>query len=90
MLRSTRISAVPSTTCPEVTLSPVERHERRRQKRRDEIARWSFRAAFILLVFALGIALGQALHDNPKPGGSVTVERTLSLPSVPPGSTITP
>ena len=44
----------------------------------------------ILLVFAGGIALGQALHDNPKPGGTVTLERTVSLPSVPPGSTITP
>ncbi len=73
-----------------MTLSPVERHERRRQKRREEIARWSFRGAIILVVFALGIALGQALHDNPKAGGSVTIERTLSLPSVPPGSTITP
>jgi hypothetical protein len=44
----------------------------------------------ILVVFALGIALGQALHDNPKPGGSITLERTVSLPTVPPGSTITP
>jgi hypothetical protein len=43
-----------------------------------------------LLVFALGIALGQALHDNPKPGDTVTLERTLSIPSVPPGSTVSP
>jgi hypothetical protein len=71
-------------------LSPLERHERRRRKRREEIARWSFRAALLLLVLAIGIALGEALHDNPKPGGTITLERTLSLPSVPPGSTITP
>ena len=71
-------------------MSPLERHARRRRRRREEIARWSFRAALILLVFGLGIALGQALHDNPKPGGTLTLERTVSLPSVPPGSTITP
>jgi hypothetical protein len=44
----------------------------------------------VLLVFGLGIALGQALHDNPKPGGTVSFERTMSVPSVPPGSTATP
>jgi len=71
-------------------MSPLERHARRRRRRREEIARWSVRAALILLVFGVGIALGQALHDNPKPGGTVTLERTVSLPSVPPGSTITP
>jgi hypothetical protein len=71
-------------------MSPLERHARRRRRRREELARWSFRGALILLVFGLGIALGQALHDNPKPGGTVTLERTVSLPSVPPGSTITP
>ncbi len=47
-------------------------------------------AAVVLLAFALGIALGEALHDNPKPGGTITFERTLSVPSAPPGSTVTP
>jgi hypothetical protein len=71
-------------------MSPLERHARRRRRRREELSRWSFRVALLLVVFGLGIALGQALHDNPKPGGTVTLERTVSLPSVPPGSTITP
>ena len=71
-------------------LSPLERQARRRQRRRQELVRWGIRAAVILVVFALGIALGEALHDNPKPGGSITLERTVSLPRVPPGSTITP
>ena len=44
----------------------------------------------ILLVFALGIALGEAVHDNPNPGKTFTIERTVRLPHVPPGSTITP
>jgi len=33
----------------------------------------------VLLVFALGIALGQALSDNPQPGGSITQSRTFTL-----------
>lgn len=52
--------------------------------------RWGLITAIALLVFALGVALGQALHDNPKPGGTVTLERTLTIPTGPPGSTVTP
>jgi hypothetical protein len=41
-------------------------------------------AAGVLVVFALGIGLGQALNDNPKPGGSQTLVRTLKpLPLTP-------
>ncbi len=73
------------------TLSPVQRNERRRRRRRDEVMRWGIRVALALLVFALGVALGQALHDNPKPGQTVTLERTLHLPrGGNPGSTVTP
>jgi hypothetical protein len=36
------------------------------------------------LVFAVGIAFGQALHDNPKPGGTQSLVRTLQpLPLAP-------
>jgi hypothetical protein len=35
-------------------------------------------------VFVLGVALGEALHDNPKPGGEQTLVRTLKpLPLAP-------
>jgi hypothetical protein len=45
----------------------------------------------VLVVFAVGVALGQALHDNPKPGETTTLERTLTVPtSGNPGSTVTP
>ncbi len=38
----------------------------------------------VLLVFALGIAVGEALHDNPKPGGTQSLVRTLQpLPLAP-------
>jgi hypothetical protein len=73
------------------TLTPVERRERRKRRRREEVSRWAIRVLVIALVFALGIALGQALHDNPKPGETITLERTLSVPtSGNPASTVTP
>ncbi|HZQ15349.1 MAG TPA: hypothetical protein VFA82_01120 [Gaiellaceae bacterium] len=46
------------------------------------------RAALLLAalaaVFAVGVAVGESLHDNPKPGGSQTLVRTLDpLPLLP-------
>jgi hypothetical protein len=38
---------------------------------------WVVTTLLFLLVFLLGIALGQALHDNPKPGGTQTIVRTF-------------
>ena len=73
-----------------MTLSPGERSQRRRQRRRSELVRWGVVGLVVVIVFGLGVALGQALHDNPNPSGTVTLERTLSIPSVPPGATVTP
>jgi hypothetical protein len=37
-----------------------------------------------VVVFAVGIALGEALHDNPSPDGTQTLVRTLQpLPLAP-------
>lgn len=33
----------------------------------------------VAAVLVLGIALGMSLHDNPRPSGPVTVERTVPL-----------
>lgn len=72
-------------------LTPVQRDERRRLRRKREIIRWSIRVLLVLLVFALGIALGQTIQDNPEPGRTVTFDRTLHVPtSGNPGSTVTP
>jgi len=72
-------------------LTPVERNERRRLQRRREVIRWSIRVLLVLLVFSLGVALGQAIHDNPEPGRTVTFDRTLHVPTTgAQGSTITP
>jgi hypothetical protein len=46
---------------------------RRRQRRRRRI----YVAVLVLCAFAIGVALGQALHDNPRPGGTQTVILTF-------------
>jgi hypothetical protein len=38
---------------------------------------WALRAAGLLVVFAIGIALGQALDDSSPPSGTETSVRTL-------------
>ena len=41
-------------------------------------------AVALAAAFAVGIALGEALHDNPRPGGTRTFVRTLHpLPIAP-------
>ena len=72
-------------------LTPVEREVRRRRRRRQELIRWGVRVGLALLIFVLGIALGQALHDNPNPGSTITLQRTLQIPTGGnPASTVTP
>ena len=39
--------------------------------------RWLLGILFVAVVFAVGVAVGRALHDNPKPGVTVTTVRTL-------------
>ena len=46
--------------------------------------------ALLVVVFGLGVAVGEALNDNPKPGGEQTLVRTLTpLPLVPAAATTT-
>ena len=41
-------------------------------------------AAGAVVVFIVGVAVGEAAHDNPKPGGTQTLVRTLRpLPLAP-------
>ena len=44
----------------------------------------------VLVVFAVGIALGQALSDGPPPPSTATYVRTLEPRPQPPGTTTTP
>ena len=62
----------------------------RRRRRTPVVLRWSVRVAVACAVFAAGIALGQALDDNPKPARTRTVVRTLKpLPINPVPVTVT-
>jgi hypothetical protein len=48
-----------------------------RRRRRRLFPSWIVTLLLFVLVFCLGIALGQALHDNPKPGGTQTIVQTF-------------
>jgi hypothetical protein len=63
----------------------VSRLERRRRKNstRRRVA-W---ALALVVVFAVGIALGQALEDNPRPASTITQDRTFTVP--PESATVT-
>ena len=39
--------------------------------------RWLVALVVVAAVFAFGVALGEALHDNPKPGITVTTVSTV-------------
>ena len=57
---------------------------RRRRAPRRRWPRIVFTVVAVAMAFIGGIGLGEALHDNPKAGGTQTVVRTLRpLPLVP-------
>jgi hypothetical protein len=61
-----------------VTLDRESLTQRRARRRRRAITwRWVAGAALLVCVFVVGLALGEALHDNPTPGGQKTTKRTL-------------
>jgi hypothetical protein len=39
--------------------------------------RWVLAVFVATVVFAVGIAVGEAIHDNPKPGITITSVRTI-------------
>jgi len=69
----------------------IERARPRRRRREGRRLRPLVLAAGLLLAFTVGIALGQALQDNPQPGGTQTGVRTLHPLQLPPAarSTVT-
>jgi hypothetical protein len=63
-------------------VSTVARRRRKSSTRRRVI--WG---ALLVLLFAIGVALGQALEDNPRPASTITQDRTFTLP--PASATVT-
>jgi hypothetical protein len=55
----------------------VERRQRPRRRRRKAVLRWLLLLVVAGAIFAAGVALGEALHDNPKPGVTVTTVTTI-------------
>jgi hypothetical protein len=49
----------------------------RRRKRRPSILGWALRVLLVVVVFGLGVALGQALEDRPQPAKPVTNVSTI-------------
>lgn len=63
-------------------MSSYQRRRRKSSTRRRVV--W---ALLFVLVFAVGIALGQALEDNPQQSSTVTHDQTITLP--PESATVT-
>jgi hypothetical protein len=55
-----------------------------RRARRRRILRWTARVLVAAVVFLFGVALGRALEEGPRPGGTRTVVRTLEPGTLPP------
>jgi hypothetical protein len=61
-----------------VSETTVERRQRApKRRRRNAVLRWLLILAVAAVIFAAGVALGEALHDNPKPGITVTTVKTI-------------
>ena len=50
---------------------------RRRRRRGAGVVVWVLRLAAVVIVFGLGVAVGQALEDRPEPAQPVTSLRTI-------------
>lgn len=61
---------------------------RTRQRRRPSLIRWGAPIAVAIVLFALGVALGQALEENRRGGETSTSIRTLE-PETLPAQTVT-
>jgi hypothetical protein len=73
-----------------VTVGQSRPRASRRRRRRAVTWRLLIGLVVLVCVFGAGVALGEALHDNPKPGGTTTTVRTLRpLPLVPQTVTVT-
>ena len=52
---------------------------RDRRRRKATPPRWVLIVLACLIVFAIGVALGQALEDTPRSGRTTTLDRTFTV-----------
>jgi hypothetical protein len=62
--------------------------ERRSARRRRGVV-WGARIAALLFAFLVGLAVGRAVEQAPRPGGSQTLVRTLQPTTLTPPETVT-
>jgi hypothetical protein len=60
-----------------VTIAPSQTTRARRRDRRPIVIRWAIRVLVLAVVFAVGVAVGQALEDRPRAGKPVTNISTI-------------
>ena len=61
-----------------MSVQAVDRRERAPgRRRRNAVLRWLLGIVVAAAIFAAGVALGEALHDNPTPGITVTTVTTI-------------
>jgi hypothetical protein len=53
-----------------------------RRRGRTRLLRGALLLGGAILLFAIGVAVGEALHDNPKPGGRRTSTATIVVTGV--------
>jgi hypothetical protein len=69
---------------------PRERRPARRRRRARRVRRAVVRLLVAAALVAAGVAVGEALHDNPRPGETRTILRNLRpLPLPPVRETVT-
>jgi hypothetical protein len=73
---------------PEV--APRERRDAsRRRERSTARGRWLLRAVAVAAVFLIGLVIGMAIEDRPRPGGEQTIVNTLRVSTLAPSETVT-
>jgi hypothetical protein len=72
-----------------MTLPARKRVRTQRDGRRRRGLAWTFALAVLAVVFFLGLALGRALEQAPRPGGERTQVRTLAPTTITPVATVT-
>jgi hypothetical protein len=60
---------------------------RQLRRRRPRPAVWLALGAAAIVLFAVGVAVGEALHDDPQPAGTRTYVRTLHPLRIAPAAT---